>query len=147
MGDLSPHFSRKEFECRCCGRLELHQNLIDGLEALRNRARVPVIIHAGYRCPQHNLEVGGVAGGEHTRGMAADIHMPGLALQQMYELALEIPQFADGGIGAHDGDFLHVDVREHQARWARVRGRYVGIHQWVREPQLRAEKTDGTHAG
>jgi uncharacterized protein YcbK (DUF882 family) len=87
MGDLSPHLSPKEFECRCCGRLELHQNLLDGLEALRNLAGVPVIIHAGYRCPQHNLEVGGVAGSEHTRGMAADIHMLGLALQQIYELA------------------------------------------------------------
>jgi hypothetical protein len=37
-------------------RLELHQKLLDGLEALRNLAAVPVIIHAGYRCPQHNLE-------------------------------------------------------------------------------------------
>jgi hypothetical protein len=46
--------------------------------------------------------------------MAADIHMPGLTLQQMYEAALEIPQFAGGGIGAYDGDFLHVDVRDHQ---------------------------------
>jgi uncharacterized protein YcbK (DUF882 family) len=147
MGDLSPHFSRKEFECRCCGRLELHEKLLDGLEALRSLAGVPVIIHAGYRCPQHNMEVGGVAGSEHTRGMAADIHMPGLALQQMYELALEIPQFAGGGIGAYDGDFLHLDVREHQARWARVRGRYVGIHQLVREPQLLAEQTNETHAG
>jgi len=79
--------------------------------------------------------------------MAADIHMPGLAPQQMCELALEIPQFAGGGIGANDGDFLHVDVREHQARWARVRGRHVGIHQLVREPQLLAEQTDETHAG
>jgi len=114
---------------------------------LRNLAGVPVIIHAGYRCPQHNLEVGGVAGSEHTRGMAADIHIPGLALQQMYELALEIPQFPGGGIGAYDGEFLHVDVREHLARWARVRGRYLGIHQLMREPQLLAEKTDGTHAG
>jgi hypothetical protein len=29
MGDLSPHFSRKEFECRCCGRLVLDDNLLD----------------------------------------------------------------------------------------------------------------------
>jgi len=108
---------------------------------------VPVIIPAGYRCPQHNLEVGGVAGSEHTRGMPADIHMLGLALQQMHELALEISQFADGGIGAYDSDFLHVDVRGHQARWARVRGQYVGIHQLVREPPLLADNTDETHAG
>ena len=52
-----------------------------------------------------------MAGSEHTRGMPANIHMLGLALQQMHELALEISQFADGGIGAYDSDFLHVDVR------------------------------------
>ena len=54
MGDLSPHFSRKEFECRCCGRLVLDD------------------------------------------GLAADIRLPGLSLQRMYELALEVPQFSRG---------------------------------------------------
>ena len=39
MGDLSPHFSRKEFECRGCGRLVLDDNLLDGLEALRKLRR------------------------------------------------------------------------------------------------------------
>lgn len=147
MGDLSPHFSRKEFECRCCGRLLLDQALLDGLEALRKRAGVPLIINAGYRCPRHNEEVGGVPGSEHTRGLAADIRLPGLPLQRMYELALEIPQFARGGIGAYDSDFLHVDVRDHHARWARVRGRYVGIQQLVREPEVLAEEVGTTHAG
>jgi len=40
----------------------------------------------------------------------------------MYELATQVPQFGDGGVGVYDGDFLHVDVRGHRARWARVRG-------------------------
>jgi hypothetical protein len=36
----------------------------------------------------------------------------------------------------YDGGFLHVDVREHRARWARVSGRYVGIAALVREPEF-----------
>jgi uncharacterized protein YcbK (DUF882 family) len=147
MGDLSPHFSSNELACKCCGRLLLDPKLLDGLETLRNLAGVPVFVHAGYRCTRHNHEVGGVAGSEHTRGLAADIHLPGLSLQQMYELALEVPQFADGGIGAYDGDFLHVDVRDHHARWTRVRGKYVSIHELVREPQLLAEKMEDSHTG
>jgi zinc D-Ala-D-Ala carboxypeptidase len=147
MGDLSPHFSRKEFECRCCGRLVLDDNLLDGLEALRKLAGVPVVVNAGYRCRRHNQEVGGVPNSEHTRGLAADIRLPGLSLQRMYELALEVPQFSRGGIGAYDGDFLHVDVRDHRARWARVDGKYVGIEQLLREPQLLAEKSSETHVG
>jgi hypothetical protein len=58
----------------------------------------------------------------------------------MYELATRVRQFADGGIGVYDGDFLHVDVRGHRARWARVGGAYVGIEQLVQEPELLAEK-------
>ena len=147
MGDLSPHFSRKEFECRGCGRLVLDDNLLDGLEALRKLAGVPVVVNAGYRCRQHNQEVGGVPNSQHTQGLAADIRLPGLSLQRMYELALEVPQFSRGGIGAYDGDFLHVDVRDHRARWARVDGKYVGIEQLLREPQLLAEKSNETHVG
>ena len=139
MGDLSAHFSRSELQCRCCGRLQIDSRLLDGLEKLRAQAGTPVVIHAGYRCPEHNAAVGGVRHSEHTAGLAADIALPGISLQRMYELALEVPQFAQGGIGVYDGGFLHVDVREHRARWARVSGRYVGIAALVREPDLMAD--------
>ena len=135
MGDLSTHFSRSELQCRCCGRLQLDSRLLDGLEQLRRLAGTPVVVHAGYRCPRHNQAVGGVPHSEHTLGLAADIDLPGLSLQRMYELALEVPQFAQGGIGVYDGGFLHVDVRERRARWARVSGKYVGVGALVHEPE------------
>jgi uncharacterized protein YcbK (DUF882 family) len=138
MGDLSAHFSRSELQCRCCGRLQIDSRLLDGLEKLRAQAGTPVVIHAGYRCPEHNAAVGGVPRSEHTLGLAADIALPGLSLQRMYELALEVPQFAQGGIGVYDEGFLHVDVREHRARWARVSGQYVGMGALVREPEIAA---------
>ena len=147
MGDLSSHFSHEELQCRCCGQLKADSRLLDGLEALRALSRAPVVVHAGYRCARHNAEVGGVPGSEHTLGLAADIHLPGMSLQRMYELASAIPEFAEGGIGVYDGNFLHVDVRGRRARWARVSGQYVGIEALVREPQLLAEKRDGVHAG
>jgi len=147
MGDLSKHFSRKELSCRCCGRLQIDSKLLDGLEALRSLAGVPVIVHAGYRCARHNQQVGGAPYSEHLAGMAADVSVPGLPLQRMYELALEVPHFAAGGIGVYDGNFLHVDVRERAARWARVGGRYVGVSALVREPELFAEKASAGHAG
>jgi uncharacterized protein YcbK (DUF882 family) len=135
MGDLSAHFSRTELACHCCGSLKFDPRLLEGLEALRQLAGVPVIVNAGYRCPRHNQEVGGAPDSEHTRGLAADIRLPGLSLQQMYDLANEVPQFAQGGIGVYDGSFLHVDVRGHRARWARVRGKYVGVHELVHESE------------
>jgi uncharacterized protein YcbK (DUF882 family) len=115
------------------------------LEALRTLAGVPVIVHPGYRCPRHNAEVGGVPHSEHTRGLAADVGLPGLSLQRMYDFALEGPQFSHGGIGVYDGGFLHVEVRDNHARWARVSGHYVSVRELVRE--LLAEKTCATHSG
>ena len=46
------------------------------------------------------------------------------------------PEFAEGGIGAYDGGFIHVDVRGYRSRWARIRGQYVGIQHLIDEPVL-----------
>ena len=100
MTKLSPHFSKNEMACHCCGDLKIDQRLLGGLESLRKLAGAPVIVHDAYRCPKHNEEVGGVADSEHTRGLAADVRIPGLSLQQMYGLALLVAEFANGGIGA-----------------------------------------------
>ena len=134
MGDLSEHFSKSELSCRCCGQLKIESGLLAALEQLRALAGKEIVVHDAYRCTTHNQEVGGVTDSEHTRGMAADISIPGLSLQQMYELALQVPTFLNGGIGVYDGGFLHVDIRAHQARWARVRGQYVGIQNLVSPP-------------
>lgn len=141
MGDLSAHFLKAEFACHCCGELAVDPALIDALEQLRSLAGKPIVIHDGYRCPAHNQEVGGVTDSEHTRGLAADVEVPGINLQQLYELALQVPAFLAGGIGVYDGGFLHVDVRKHSARWARVRGQYVGIQHLVSEPATLLAKT------
>jgi len=69
MGDLSPHFSRSELQCSCCGRLQIDWQLLDGLEKLRELAGVPMQVHAGYRCPEHNKHVGWAPRSEHMLGM------------------------------------------------------------------------------
>ena len=147
MGDLSPHFSKAEMACRCCGELKIEKRLVDALERLRGLAGKPIKIHDAYRCARHNQEVGGVTDSEHTRGMAADLDISGLTLQQMYEFAIQVPDFVEGGIGVYDSGFLHVDVRRACCRWARVRGQYVGIQHLVREPMLLAKVETDSSSG
>lgn len=147
MGDLSDHFSKREFACRCCGNLVVSGRLVLALEHLRSIARAPILVHCGYRCTKHNHNAGGVNNSEHTLGTAADIEIPGLSLQEMYDCALEVPEFANGGIGVYDGNFLHVDVRDHVARWARVHGQYVGIQHLVQEQVLLARSAASAHSG
>jgi len=141
MGDISEHFSKSELACRCCGQLKIENGLLAAIEQLRALAGKEIVVHDAYRCTTHNQEVGGVTDSEHTRGMAADISIPGLSLQQMYELALQVPTFLNGGIGVYDGGFVHVDIRPHQSRWARVRGQYVGIQHLVTQPATLLAKT------
>lgn len=133
MGDLSTHFSTSEFACKDCGRCKIVSELIDALEALRSLGPEPIIVDDGYRCPEHNASVGGVKSSQHLLGKAADIRIEGLSLQDMYERAIRIPAFRDGGIGVYDSGFIHVDVRDNgEARWSRVRGKYTGIDQLVK---------------
>jgi zinc D-Ala-D-Ala carboxypeptidase len=134
LGDLSEHFSKAELACHCCGTLKIEAALIDALELFRSLAGRPIVVHDAYRCPAHNQKVGGVNDSEHTRGMAADVSISGLSAQQMFELALQVPDFLHGGIGVYDGDFVHLDVRPHPARWARVHGQYVAIERLVTVP-------------
>lgn len=133
MGDLSPHFSSSELACHDCGRCQVSGRLINALEELRGLGPEPIRVHDGYRCPQHNSAVGGAGKSQHVLGAAADIDIQGLTLQQMYDRAMQIEEFRNGGIGVYDGTpFIHVDVRDSgPARWARVNGAYVGINQLV----------------
>jgi zinc D-Ala-D-Ala carboxypeptidase len=147
MGDLSPHFSKSELACRHCGQLKVEKRLLNALEELRNLGGKPIVVHDGYRCVNHNQEVGGVTDSEHTRGMAADVDIPGLSLQQICELALQVQAFVEGGIGVYDGGFLHVDVRITCSRWARVRGQYVGIAHLVQEPTILAKIQTDSQSG
>jgi len=127
LGDLSEHFSRAELQCKDCGQCLLSPRLLPALEALRALGPEPIIIHDGYRCAEHNAAVGGVQHSEHCTGEAVDCVIEGLTLQQMYDRAKQIPDFVNGGIGVYSENFIHVDVRQRSARWARKNGVYLAL--------------------
>ena len=107
---IGEYFDDYEFSCNC-ERHEVDENghnvldhiidkrLVDLLDAIRERLGVPVTINSGYRCPEHNAEVGGVPNSYHTQGLAADITYDGIG-KYYYQ------------------DFVHVDVRGYAARWS-----------------------------
>lgn len=53
------------------------------LEPVR-RALGPVAITSGYRCPALNAAIGGSSASQHMVGRAADIHVPGRSLEDVY---------------------------------------------------------------
>jgi len=128
MGDLSRNFSRHEFECRCCGRAEINQRLVDALQELRDLAGLPVRVISGYRCPEHNQAIGGATRSQHLLGTAADIVVRGMVPAGLCRLAEDIAAFHNGGIGVYpDKGFIHVDVRDGRARWGQLGGKYVAF--------------------
>jgi len=70
-----PNFSRAEIACRGTGKLKLHPEALDTLQALRDRLGKPLIVRSGYRSPEHNRAVGGATRSKHMEGTAFDISM------------------------------------------------------------------------
>lgn len=118
MGNLSPHFSREEFECNChrsCIPIAVDCELVAVLEKLREHVGKPVRITSAYRCAAHNTDVGGAKNSQHRLGIAADIQVDDFPAKDiaMY-LRNEYPN--KYGIGEYEA-FTHIDVRRAKARW------------------------------
>lgn len=118
MGDLSKHFSKSEFACKCgCGFDTPVPELVTKLEKFRELCgNKPVHINSACRCAKHNASkpVGGAKNSQHVKGTAADVKLiPGLSVDKMAALA---EQAGFDGIGKY-GWGVHVDVRGFKARW------------------------------
>ena len=81
--NLSEHFSLAELTKTNVkiknvpneAQVENLKRLCGWLEMLRERAEGPIIINSGYRSPQLNKKIGGVANSNHTTGCASDIRV------------------------------------------------------------------------
>lgn len=112
MGDLSPHFSRREFRCRHCEALHgPAMQLVDTLERIRALTGRPLIVVSGYRCTTHNRAVGGATTSQHLVGTAADIPRGRATYDQAVAAGAR-------GVGMKGKWAIHVDVRAGaRARW------------------------------
>ena len=70
------NFKLSEFNCKCCGKNEMQQIMLDRLQALRDIWGNPMIVSSGYRCEAHNKKIGGAKNSAHKLGMAVDISDP-----------------------------------------------------------------------
>lgn len=93
------------------------RELIVMLNAIRSRYGRPIVVTSGYRSPEHNKAVGGVANSQHVLGTAADIKPLDENMSDLPELQAICDEMnANGGVGFYNS-FVHVDVRGERARW------------------------------
>lgn len=116
MSQLSPHFHRREFACRCgCGFDTVDAGTLAVLERVRTHFGQPVTITSGCRCAAHNRAVGGATHSQHRLGRAADIQVRGVTPATVADFIAEAVPTASLGRYA---TFTHVDTRSTgPARW------------------------------
>lgn len=105
------YFVENEFKklTPSCSIAQMDENLMEGLDELREAVDMPFIITSAYRSPDWDLSKGRTGQGPHTKGMAVDISCPNsyFTRRVLYE-ALMRPQYFKGiGIGKN---FIHLDV-------------------------------------
>ncbi len=96
-------------------------NLLYGLQQWLHNAgiRQPLVVHSGLRTPQHNANVEGAARNSmHMYGKAADIAVPGVEPQMLFNMAA---YFGMGGVGLYP-TFIHVDTGRKRYWSAKVGG-------------------------
>ena len=115
MGDVSAHFNRKEFACKCgCGFKACDVELLQILEKVRDHFNKPVRLTCACRCIEHNHKIGSNDTSQHIRGLAADFYIKGISPQLIYDY---LDTFHDkGGLGIYN-NFIHVDARGIKKRW------------------------------
>lgn len=116
MGDLSTHFSRYEFECKCgCGLDSVDYETLAALEDVRGHFDKRVDITSAHRCQVHNINVGGLSNSQHLRARAVDFKVDGVEPREVQNY-LNARYPGCYGIGSY-ATFTHLDTRKQKARW------------------------------
>ena len=121
MGDMTTHFSRREFTCKCgCNGNNISGELVKKLEQVYTELEktvdgvAAIYITSGYRCPTHSRNVGGYMNDAHTKGIAADLYAvkaDGEHRVSSYAIAAIAEKLGFSGIGIIDGTSVHLDIR------------------------------------
>src|SRR6185295_17644444 len=89
----------------------LDPRLVELLYKISQRTHQRILIVSGFRAPMFST----ADLSYHTRGMAADIRIPGMTPLMVRDLA---ESMGVGGLGYYPtSQFVHVDVRTERARW------------------------------
>lgn len=108
MAQLTKNFKDVEFECTCCGKLNIDYRLVDRLQILRELIGSDIIVTSGYRCNAYNKKIGGYSKSLHMQGIAADIKTWDKSkLGELKRLSKLV--FYNQGVGIYS-NHVHVDI-------------------------------------
>lgn len=120
---LSKNFNSYEFRCGlgspcACSTVLIDDKLVEYLQKIRDNFGKSIKITSAYRCSSYNKSIGGATGSYHSKGMAADIVVSGVAPREVAKYAESIGIL---GVGLYetdkDGHFVHIDTRTTKSFW------------------------------
>ena len=102
------NFNLKEFDSPDLSGsgLNMDKDFLSILDNARDIAKTPFKITSGYRTKEHNVNVGGVEGSSHTKGVACDIACSDSRARYIIIQSLLEAGFTRIGIASN---FIHVD--------------------------------------
>tara|TARA_A100001011_G_C14179587_1_gene786218 strand:- start:71 stop:619 length:549 start_codon:yes stop_codon:yes gene_type:complete len=112
---ISDHFNKKDFLCEESKSLRISLGLIGALELLRTQSKNRITIHKGYESPEVHEKKGGFKKSYHTMGLAANITIDNMSLEETFKLAEGIDEIKGLGINYALGH-VHVDTRKEDER-------------------------------
>ena len=117
---LTKNFNDSEFQCHCgnCHKVDINQGLADVLQDVRDRFGVSVLVTSGYRCPEHNMLIGGKKYSKHPLATDEDIQIKDIDTRDVFDYIND--KHPDTfGLGLYN-TFVHVDIRRDKARWGEL---------------------------
>ena len=131
MGNLSEHFNKQDFVCRCpeCRGREyrIHLGLVGALEMIMSHFSKPLQIVSAYWCDAYAEKHVGGRKSSHTRGKAVHIKMEGVSPQELFKYAETLAELKGIGYYPKEG-FVHVDTRrEDRTLWAKEGEKYLPL--------------------
>ncbi len=114
MGDISEHFSKRDFVCRCgkCqNELKVSMTLVGILELIRMHFNKRLDIMVGHHCEEENARIGGVKKSYHVLGKAARITVADTPVEEVFKFAERIPQVQGLALDPAKKQ-VYIDVRD-----------------------------------
>lgn len=99
------------------------QRLADTVQRIRDHVGRPLIITSGFRGQEVNRAVGGVANSAHAKALAADFHVPGIPIEELFATIAAIPGLEFDQLIEEFGQWIHIGLREKDQRNQLLRAR------------------------
>lgn len=117
---LAHGLTHDEFKCQCthkdCNHTLVNQMFREQWEKFRSAWNAPLTINSGFRCQKHNDDVGGVPHSRHSMGMAVDVSLKGLSINDRADIIHLANTFFDYVRVYPTLEFIHMHVEPEQHR-------------------------------